>query len=152
MIRIKKWCTFHNLQKFRLYITLASAGLFGAMNGLSDKNFAKSLCPIRWLRPRPASRTTVQQPKIFSVTQAEIDGYRRRENEFRVMLDDLPTVKAPLTLGNERIDQVTKKSRNTPNHQTPVATDQSANRPDSYFKGIELRAMFTWERRIRPAV
>jgi uncharacterized coiled-coil protein SlyX len=47
--------------------------------------------------------------KMFSVMQAEIDGYRRRENDFRAMLDDLPTIKAQLTLANERIEQANKK-------------------------------------------
>ena len=40
---------------------------------------------------------------------AEIDRYRRREHEFRIMLDYLPTIKAQLTLANERIEQANKK-------------------------------------------
>lgn len=46
---------------------------------------------------------------IFSVVPAKIDRYRRREHEFRIMLDYLPMIKARPTVANERIEQANKK-------------------------------------------
>lgn len=46
---------------------------------------------------------------MITVLLADIDGYRRREADFRAALDSLPLIRAQLESANEKIEAANRK-------------------------------------------
>ena len=83
--------------------------------GVSGTTIAVAFLVIKYVLPEVFSAIKARmansnaETKMLSVMQAELEGYRRRENEFRIALDELPRIKAQLDIANDKIEAANSK-------------------------------------------